>query len=75
MSKRKYTCSLCGRVFDDRSQVVEIQDPVVVSKGRVKQGDFICYNCINKIYEPPSEQPRKVTVVCPRCGEVIEAWL
>ncbi|MEM4429642.1 MAG: hypothetical protein QXM08_00580 [Thermofilaceae archaeon] len=73
--QRRYVCSVCKRVFEDRSQVIEIQDPVVASKGKAKMGDFVCYDCIAKVYEPPTTSPRRVTAVCPRCGEVVEVWL
>ncbi|MEM4975711.1 MAG: hypothetical protein QXT64_00125 [Desulfurococcaceae archaeon] len=75
MSAKKYVCSICGRELDGRSLVVEIQDPMVASKGKARIGDFICYNCISKVYEPPATSPRKITVTCPRCGEVIDVWL
>ncbi|MEM4531663.1 MAG: hypothetical protein QXY39_07335 [Thermofilaceae archaeon] len=75
MSAKKYMCSICQRELEDRSLVVEIRDPVIASKGKAKVRDFICYNCISKVYEPPTTSPRKIAAVCPRCGEVVEVWL
>jgi len=75
MPAKKYVCLICQRELEDRSLVVEIQDPIIASKGKAKVGDFICYNCISKVYEPPTTSPRKIAAVCPRCGEVVEVWL
>ncbi|MCR8463653.1 MAG: hypothetical protein QXH55_05695 [Candidatus Korarchaeota archaeon] len=61
-------------MFEDRSQVVEMQDPIIASKGKAKVGEFVCYDCITKVYEPPTTTQRKFTTICPKCGEVIEVW-
>ncbi|MEM1820414.1 MAG: hypothetical protein QXU64_02350 [Thermofilaceae archaeon] len=74
-SERRYVCALCKRVFEDRSLVIEIRDTVAESRGKARRGDFVCYDCIQKVYEPPAAAPRRVAAVCPRCGEVFDVWL
>lgn len=70
-----YKCAMCGKAFDNRSLVVEILDPVVEKAGKAKVKDFVCYDCVPKVYEAPARGARRMTLTCPRCGEAVEAWL
>lgn len=69
----KFKCVVCNKMFDDRSLVIEIQDSIIESKGKVKRNDFVCYSCSQTLY-PGMQPPRSTKVQCPKCGEVIEVW-
>jgi len=81
-----YTCAICGYSSDTRAEFVEFQDPVklkrVVEKARGRgrtireeEVKYICIKCSVEMYSEETKPPRLIRITCPRCGEVIEAWL
>jgi DNA-directed RNA polymerase subunit RPC12/RpoP len=81
-----YECAVCGYSSGVRTEFVELRDPVklprVVERARVRGRNikaedvkYICLRCSAEMYQEETKPPRLVRVVCPRCGEVVEAWL